>query len=47
MTEKVAVPIHQAGLADVHRQLPYQVLRGLAPSGTTVVVLDHGAATAR
>jgi L-ascorbate metabolism protein UlaG (beta-lactamase superfamily) len=43
---EIAVPIHQAGLADVHRQLHYQVLRGLAPSGTTVVVLDHGAPTA-
>jgi L-ascorbate metabolism protein UlaG (beta-lactamase superfamily) len=43
---EIAVPIHQAGLADVHRQLHHQVLRSLAPSGTTVVVLDHGAATA-
>jgi len=43
---EIAVPIHQAGLADVHRQLHHQVLRGLAPSGTAVVVLDHGAATA-
>jgi L-ascorbate metabolism protein UlaG (beta-lactamase superfamily) len=43
---EIAVPIHQAGLADIHRQLHYQVLRGLAPSGTTVRVLDHGTPTA-
>lgn len=41
---EIAVPIHQAGLADVHQQLHYQVLRGLAPSGTTVRVLDHATA---
>ena len=38
----IAIPIHQAGLADLHRHLPYQVFRGLAPAGTTVRVLDHG-----
>jgi L-ascorbate metabolism protein UlaG (beta-lactamase superfamily) len=43
---EIAVPIHQAGLAGVHQQLHHQVLRGLAPTGTTVAVLDHGAATA-
>jgi len=43
---EIAVPIHQAGLAEVHRQLHYQVFRGLAPSGTTVQVLDHGITTA-
>jgi L-ascorbate metabolism protein UlaG (beta-lactamase superfamily) len=43
---EIAIPIHQAGLADVHRQLHYQVLRGLAPSGTAVTVLDHGVRTA-
>jgi L-ascorbate metabolism protein UlaG (beta-lactamase superfamily) len=41
-----AIPIHQAGLADIHRQLHYQLFRGLAPSGTTVRVLDHGTAAA-
>jgi L-ascorbate metabolism protein UlaG (beta-lactamase superfamily) len=41
---EIAVPIHQAGLAGVHQQLHYQVLRGLAPSGTTVRVLDHATA---
>jgi L-ascorbate metabolism protein UlaG (beta-lactamase superfamily) len=39
---EVAIPIHQAGLADIHRNLHYQVFRGLTPSGTTVHVLDHG-----
>jgi L-ascorbate metabolism protein UlaG (beta-lactamase superfamily) len=39
---EIAIPIHQAGLADIHRQLHYQVFRGLAPSGTTVHILDHG-----
>lgn len=39
---EIAVPIHQAGLADIHRQLHYQVFRSLAPSSTTVHVLDHG-----
>jgi L-ascorbate metabolism protein UlaG (beta-lactamase superfamily) len=39
---EIAVPIHQAGLADIHRQLHYQLFRGLAPSGTTLNVLDQG-----
>jgi hypothetical protein len=43
---EIAVPIHQAGLATAHQQLHYQVLRGLAPSGTTVHVLDHATTTA-
>ena len=43
---EIAVPIHQAGLAAAHQQLHYQVLRGLAPSGTTVHVLDHATTTA-
>jgi L-ascorbate metabolism protein UlaG (beta-lactamase superfamily) len=41
---EIAIPIHQAGLADIHRSLHYQAFRALAPSGTTVRVLDHGAA---
>jgi L-ascorbate metabolism protein UlaG (beta-lactamase superfamily) len=41
---EIAIPIHQAGLADIHKKLHYQVFRGLAPSGTTVHVLDHGTA---
>jgi L-ascorbate metabolism protein UlaG (beta-lactamase superfamily) len=43
---EIAIPIHQAGLASIHQQLHYQLFRALAPSGTTVRVLDHGAATA-
>jgi L-ascorbate metabolism protein UlaG (beta-lactamase superfamily) len=38
---RVAVPIHQAGLAPVHRHLHHQLLADLAPEGTEVVVLDH------
>jgi L-ascorbate metabolism protein UlaG (beta-lactamase superfamily) len=41
---EIAIPIHQAGLADIHQQLHYQLFRGLAPSGTTVRILDHGTA---
>ncbi|GAA3526245.1 MBL fold metallo-hydrolase [Amycolatopsis ultiminotia] len=37
----VVVPIHQAGLAEVHQRMHYALLRDLAPSGTEVVVLDH------
>jgi L-ascorbate metabolism protein UlaG (beta-lactamase superfamily) len=43
---QIAVPIHQAGLATAHQQLHHQVLRGLAPPGTTVHVLDHATTTA-
>jgi L-ascorbate metabolism protein UlaG (beta-lactamase superfamily) len=43
---EIAIPIHQAGLADIHRHLHYQLFRGLAPPGTTVHVLDHGIAAA-
>jgi L-ascorbate metabolism protein UlaG (beta-lactamase superfamily) len=39
---EIAVPIHQAGLAESHRQLHYQVFRGLVPPGTTIHVLDKG-----
>jgi L-ascorbate metabolism protein UlaG (beta-lactamase superfamily) len=38
---RVAVPIHQAGLAPVHQRLHQQLLTNLAPWGTEVVVLDH------
>jgi L-ascorbate metabolism protein UlaG (beta-lactamase superfamily) len=41
---EIAIPIHQAGLASIHQQLHYQLFRALAPSGTTVQVLDHGTA---
>jgi L-ascorbate metabolism protein UlaG (beta-lactamase superfamily) len=38
---RVAVPIHQAGLAPMHQELHHRLLTDLAPSGTDVVVLDH------
>jgi L-ascorbate metabolism protein UlaG (beta-lactamase superfamily) len=38
---RVAVPIHQGGLAPVHRHLHHRLLTDLAPEGTEVVVLDH------
>ncbi|MEJ7635514.1 MBL fold metallo-hydrolase [Aeromicrobium sp.] len=37
---RVIVPIHQGGLADVHRQLHYGLLRNLVPS--ELVVLEEG-----
>ncbi|MFB8281148.1 MBL fold metallo-hydrolase [Nocardia colli] len=43
---RVAVPIHQAGLAEVHRRLHYQLLRELAPEGCELVVLEPGTAHA-
>ncbi|GAA1846135.1 MBL fold metallo-hydrolase [Agromyces salentinus] len=39
---RVIVPIHQAGLAEVHRQLHYGLLRKLVPS--ELVVLEEGVA---
>lgn len=39
---RVIVPIHQAGLADIHRQLHYGLLRNLVPA--ELVVLDEGVA---
>jgi L-ascorbate metabolism protein UlaG (beta-lactamase superfamily) len=38
---RVIVPIHQAGLADVHRQLHYGLLKSLV-SSSELVVLDEG-----
>ncbi|MFC0037698.1 MBL fold metallo-hydrolase [Actinomadura rayongensis] len=43
---EIAVPIHQGGLAEVHRQLHYQLFRNLGPDTTDVRVLDEGTATA-
>ena len=37
---RVIVPIHQAGLADIHRQLHYGLLRNLVPA--ELVVLEEG-----
>ena len=39
---RVVVPIHQAGLADIHRQLHYGLLRNLVPA--ELVVLEEGVA---
>jgi L-ascorbate metabolism protein UlaG (beta-lactamase superfamily) len=38
---RVAIPIHQGGLAPVHQRLHHQLLTDLAPDGTEIVVLDH------
>ncbi|MDJ0105506.1 MBL fold metallo-hydrolase [Rhodococcus erythropolis] len=39
---RVVIPIHQAGLAEVHQQLHYQLLRNLAPAHTEVMILEEG-----
>ncbi|WP_036511174.1 MBL fold metallo-hydrolase [Nocardia aobensis] len=39
---RVAIPIHQAGLAPMHRQFHHGLLTNLSPDDTTVVVLEHG-----
>lgn len=41
---EIAVPIHQAGLAEIHQQPHHQLFRNRAPSGADVRVLDHGTA---
>ncbi|RYH71205.1 MAG: MBL fold metallo-hydrolase [Alcaligenaceae bacterium] len=38
---RVAIPIHQAGLATVHQNMHHQLLTKLAPNKTEVIVLDH------
>jgi hypothetical protein len=38
---RIAVPIHQAGLAEVHQRMHHHLLGKLAPAGTEVVVLKH------
>lgn len=43
---RVAIPIHQAGLAPIHQQLHYQLLRNLGPDGCELVVLEPGTAHA-
>lgn len=37
----IVVPIHQDGLAAVHQQMHYQLLRNLTPDQTELVVLEH------
>ncbi|MFE9328753.1 MBL fold metallo-hydrolase [Nocardia sp. NPDC052278] len=41
----IAIPVHELGLADIHRQLHYQLFGALKPVGTQFHVLDHGVAT--
>lgn len=43
---RTAVPIHQAGLAQVHQQLHYHLFTTLAPSATQLTVLDQATPTA-
>ncbi|EWC59787.1 hypothetical protein UO65_4930 [Actinokineospora spheciospongiae] len=38
---RVAIPIHQAGLAPAHQRMHHHLLGSLAPAGTDVVVLEH------
>ncbi|WP_328767196.1 MBL fold metallo-hydrolase [Streptomyces sp. NBC_00286] len=39
---RLAVPIHQAGLAPAHQKMHCGLLRDLAPEGTEIAVLEHG-----
>jgi len=39
---RVVIPIHQAGLAQIHQDLHYSLLRNLGPSRCEMVVLEHG-----
>ncbi|MDJ0105499.1 MBL fold metallo-hydrolase [Rhodococcus erythropolis] len=41
---RVAVAIHQAGLAPVHQQMHCQLLKNLGPTETEIVVLEHAVA---
>ncbi|WP_040691015.1 MBL fold metallo-hydrolase [Nocardia vinacea] len=41
LAPRVAVPIHQAGLAPVHQNMHCALLRNLAPAETEIVILDH------
>ncbi|MQY29452.1 MBL fold metallo-hydrolase [Nocardia aurantia] len=42
LAPRTAVPIHEAGLAPVHRLLHHQLLRQLAPPSCAVAVPEHG-----
>ncbi|WP_285032750.1 MBL fold metallo-hydrolase [Mycolicibacterium sp. lyk4-40-TYG-92] len=42
---RIVIPIHQAGLAPVHQNLHYSLLRNLGPANCEVVVLEQGVAT--
>ncbi|WP_433136903.1 MBL fold metallo-hydrolase [Actinomadura nitritigenes] len=39
---ELVIPIHQAGLAPVHRQLHYRLFQALAPKRTQIEILEHG-----
>ncbi|OBB13037.1 MBL fold metallo-hydrolase [Mycolicibacterium setense] len=39
---RVVIPIHQSGLAQVHQDLHYGLLRNLGPAQCEVVVPEHG-----
>ncbi|MFD6357437.1 MBL fold metallo-hydrolase [Nocardia tengchongensis] len=39
---RVAIPIHQAGLAEIHQNMHCGLLKSLAPDGTEIAVLEHG-----
>jgi L-ascorbate metabolism protein UlaG (beta-lactamase superfamily) len=41
----VVIPIHQSGLAKVHQDLHVGLLRNLAPTGTSVLILEEGLPT--
>ncbi|HVQ99490.1 MAG TPA: MBL fold metallo-hydrolase [Mycobacterium sp.] len=43
---QVVIPIHQAGLAPVHQNLHYSLLKNLGPANCDVLVLEQGVATA-
>lgn len=39
---RVIIPIHQAGLARIHQDLHYGLLRNLGPQECEMVILEHG-----
>jgi L-ascorbate metabolism protein UlaG (beta-lactamase superfamily) len=41
---RVVIPIHQAGLAEIHQNLHYGLLKNLGPDECEVIVLEHGVA---
>ena len=41
---QVSIPIHEAGLAQIHQDLHYQLLEAFAPDGTRFLPLEHGVA---
>ncbi len=44
VSPRIAVPIHQAGLAPAHQTMHHRLLTELAPEGTEVVILEHAVA---